>query len=174
MAWSGRVIRWLMCTSEEAEDSRSRWIHVPGKNNKDTASMRTWLLGMRILYSIVYHVCMEIGFVTGGSEKGFIDEDSAEKKLESMYLIISFYLDIPSLVSFVCRNRLGCLGYKYVPSFIVERFITRSTNKLYFLPAIYFSATSPLFFSFRRVLSSWSRTHHIRVTWSAGKFSFTE
>jgi len=45
---------------------------------------------MRILYSIVYHVCMEIGFVTGGSEKGFIDEDSAERKLESMYLIISF------------------------------------------------------------------------------------
>ena len=50
---------------------------------------------MRILYSIVYHVCMEIGFVTGGSEKGFIDEDSAERELESMYLIISFYLDIP-------------------------------------------------------------------------------
>jgi len=145
-----------------------------GKNNKGTASLRTWFLGMRILYSIVYHVCMEIGFVTGGSEKGFIDEDSAEKKLESMYLIISFYLDIPSLASFVCRNRLGCLGYKYVPSFIVERFITRSTNKLYFLPVIYFSATSPLFFSFRRVLSSWSRTHHIRATSSAGKFSFTE
>ena len=148
MAWSGRVIRWLMCTSEEAEDSRSRWIHVPGKNNKDTASMRTWLLGMRILYSIVYHVCMEIGFATGGSEKGFIDEDSAERELESMYLIISFYLDIPSLARFVCLNRIGCLGYKYIPSFIVWVFITRSTNKLYFLPAIYFSATSPLFFSF--------------------------
>ena len=122
MAWSGWVIRWLMCTSEEAEDSWSRWIHVLGKNNKDTASMRTWLLAMRILYSIVYHVCMEIGFAKGGSEKGFIDEDSAERELESMYLIISFYLDIPSLVSFVCRNRLGCLGYKYIPSFIVERF----------------------------------------------------
>ena len=132
MAWSGRVIRWLMCTSEEVEDSRSRWIHVPGKNNKDTASMCMWLLGMRILYSIVYHVCMEIGFVTGGSEKGFIDEDSAERELESMYLIIFFYLDIPSLASFVCHNRLGCLGYKYVPSFIVERFITRSTNTLLF------------------------------------------
>ena len=46
---------------------------------------------------------MEIGFAKGGSEKGFIDEDSAEGKLESMYLIISFYLDIPSLASFVCR-----------------------------------------------------------------------
>jgi len=91
---------------------------------------------------------MEIGLATGGSEKGFIDEDSAERELESMYLIISFYLDIPSLVSFVCRNRLGCLGYKYVPSFIVERFITQSTNKLYFLPAIYFTVGGFVIFFF--------------------------
>ena len=149
MAWSGRVIRWLMCTSEEVEDSRSRWIHVSGKNNKDTASMRTWLLGMRILYSIVYHMCMEIGFATGGSEKGFIDEDSAQRELESMYLIISFYLDISSLASLMCHNRLDCLDYNYVPPSIEKIFITRSINKPYFLPAIYFSATSPpfLFFS---------------------------
>ena len=45
-----------------------------------------------------------------------------ERELESMYLIISFYLDIPSLARFVCLNRIGCLGYKYIPSFIVERF----------------------------------------------------
>ena len=145
MAWSGRVIRWLMCTSEEAEDSRSRWIHVPGKNNKDTASMCMWLLGMRILYSIVYHVCMEIGFVTGGSEKGFIDEDSAERKLESMYLVISFYFDIPSLASFVCRNRLGCLGYKYVLPFIMERFVTRPINKFYFFLQFTFLSAASLF-----------------------------
>ena len=82
---------------------------------------------------------MEIGFATGGSEKGFIDEDSAQRELESMYLIISFYLDIPSLARFVCLNRIGCLGYKYIPSFIVERFVTWPINKLYFFLAIYFS-----------------------------------
>ena len=111
---------------------------------------------------------------SGRIEESFISKDSTQEKLESMYLSISFCLDISSLASLMCRNRLDCLGYKYIPPSIVKGFITRSTNKLYFLPAIYFSATSPLFFSFRRVLSSWSRTHHIRATWSAGKFSFTE
>ena len=68
---------------------------------------------------------MEIEFGMDGSERSFIYEDSTERKLESMYLVISFYFDIPSLASFVCRNRLGCLGYKYVLPFIVERFVTR-------------------------------------------------
>ena len=80
---------------------------------------------MRILYSIVYHACMEIEFGMDGSERSFIYEDSTERKLESMYLVISFYFDIPSLINFVCLNRLGCLAYKYVLLFIVERFVTR-------------------------------------------------
>ena len=106
------------------------------------------------------------------NQRSFPSMDFTEGKLESMYFNIC--LDISSLLSLVCRNWLGCLDYKYVPPSIVKGFITRSTNKLYFLLAIYFSATSPLFFSFRRVLSSWSGTHHIRATWSAGKFLFTE
>ena len=68
---------------------------------------------------------MEIEFGMDGSERSFIYEDSTERKLESMYLVISFDFDIPSLASFVCRNRLGCLAYKYVLLFIVERFVTR-------------------------------------------------
>ena len=42
-----------------------------------------------------------------------------------MYPSISFYLNISSLASLMCRNRLGCLGYKYVPPFIVKSFVTR-------------------------------------------------
>ena len=76
-----------------------------------------------------------------GSEGSLISKDSTEGKLESMYVSISFYLDISPLASLVCRDRLGCLGYKYIPSLIVRVFITRSTNKLYFLHTISFSAT---------------------------------
>ena len=96
---------------------------------------------MRILYSIVYHACMEIEFGMDGSERSFIYEDSTERNLESMYLIISFYLDIPSLASFVCRNPLGCLGYKYVLPFIVERFVTRpiQTHLLSQVPLLFCS-----------------------------------
>ena len=54
-----------------------------------------------------------------GSEGSLISKDSTEGKLESMYVSISFYLDISPLANLVCRDRLGCLGYKYVPSFIV-------------------------------------------------------
>ena len=56
-----------------------------------------------------------------------------------MYLSISFCLDISSLASLMCRNRLGCLGYKYVPPSICKSFATRQINKPYFLLAIYFS-----------------------------------
>ena len=82
---------------------------------------------------------MGIEFGMDGSERSFIYEDSTERKLESMYLVISFYFDIPSLINFVCRNRLGCLGYKYVPTSICKSFATRQINKPYFLLAIYFS-----------------------------------
>jgi len=97
---------------------------------------------------------IKVDLFSGRIEESFISKDSTQEKLEFMYLSIFFCLDISSLVSLMCRNRLDCLGYKYVPPSIVKGFITRSTNKLYFLPVIYFSATSPLFFSFRRVLSS--------------------
>ena len=97
---------------------------------------------------------MEIEFGMDGSERSFIYEDSTERKLESMYLVISFYFDIPSLASFVCRNRLGCLGYKYVLPFIVERFITRPINKPYFFLAIYFFVGGFAIFFSLRVLSS--------------------
>ena len=56
-----------------------------------------------------------------------------------MYLSISFCLDISSLASLMCRNRLGYLGYKYVPPSICKSFVTRPINKLYFFLAIYFS-----------------------------------
>ena len=51
-----------------------------------------------------------------------------------MYLSISFYLDISSLSSLVCRDRLGCLGYKYVPSFIVGVLShDQQTNSIFYL-----------------------------------------
>ena len=89
-----------------------------------------------------------------GSERSFIYVDSIKREFESMYLVIFFYFDIPSLASFVCRNRLGCLGYKYVLPFIVERFVTRPINKLYFFLAIYFFVGGFAIFFSLRVLSS--------------------
>ena len=56
------------------------------------------------------------------SEGSLIEKDYTERELESVYLIISFYLDISLLASLMCRDRLGCLGYKYVRTSIVERF----------------------------------------------------
>ena len=56
-----------------------------------------------------------------------------------MYLSTFFCLDISSLASLMCRNRLGYLGYKYVPPSICKSFVTRPINKLYFFLAIYFS-----------------------------------
>ena len=53
----------------------------------------------------------------------------------SQYFLLFRYFFISK---FDVPNRLGCLGYKYVPPSIVERFITRSISKPYFLPAIYF------------------------------------
>ena len=53
-------------------------------------------------------------------------------------LVFSFSLDISFLTSFVCRNWLGYLYYKYVPLIHGKRFITRSINKSYFFLAIYF------------------------------------
>ena len=55
-----------------------------------------------------------------------------------MYLSISFYLDF-FLASWVCRDQLGCLGYKYVPHLLCKGFVTRPINKSYFFLAIYFS-----------------------------------
>ena len=91
---------------------------------------------------------MEIEFGMDGSERSFIYEDSTERKLESMYLVISFYLEIPSLASFVCHNWLDCLGYKYILPFIVERFVIWPINKLYFFLAIYFSVVAFAIFFF--------------------------
>ena len=85
----------------------------------------------------IHHACMKIGLRAAGSEQSLIKKDSTERELESMYLIISFYLDIASLASLMCRNRLDCLDYNYIPPSIVKIFITRSINKPYFLPAIY-------------------------------------
>ena len=55
-----------------------------------------------------------------------------------------------------------------------KRFITRSTNKLYFLLAIYFSVTSPLFFFFGEFI----RVDQGRLTFERldllVSFSFTE
>ena len=65
-----------------------------------------------------------------------------------MYLIISFYLDIASLASLMCHNRLDCLDYNYVPPSIEKFFITRSINKPYFLPAIYFTVGGFVIFFF--------------------------
>ena len=102
----------------------------------------------------IHHACMKIGLRADGSEQSLIKKDSTERELESMYLVIFFYLDIASLASLMCCNRLDCLGYKYVPPSIVERFITRSINKSYFFFAIYFFVGDFAIFFFLRVLSS--------------------
>ena len=81
-----------------------------------------------------------------GSTRSFISKDSIERKLESTYLGIS--LDISSLVSFVCYNRLGCLGYKYAPSSIVKGLShNQSTNPTFSLQFTFSSVTSPFSFS---------------------------
>ena len=67
-----------------------------------------------------------------GLTRSFISKDSIERKLESTYLGIS--LDISSLVSFVCYNRLGCLGYKYVPCSFYKRLShDQQTNSTFYL-----------------------------------------
>ena len=49
---------------------------------------------------------------------------------------------------FVCRNRLGCLDYKYVLPSIVEGLSHDQSNNSIFYLQFTFSATSPLLFFF--------------------------
>ena len=80
------------------------------------------------------------------NQRSFRSMDFTEGKLESMYLNIC--LDISSLVSLVCRNWLGCLGYKYVPPSIVKDLShDRSTNPTFFLQFTLLSVTSLFSFS---------------------------
>ena len=66
------------------------------------------------------------------NQRSFRSMDFTEGKLESMYLNIC--LDISSLVSLVCRNWLGCLGYKYVLPCIVKGLShDQSTNPTFYL-----------------------------------------
>ena len=66
---------------------------------------------------------------------------------------------------------LIALGYIYISCKGPKKLDTHPIQQtLQFLCT--FSATSPFLFFFLRVLSSWSRTPHIRVTWFAGEFSF--
>ena len=75
------------------------------------------------------------------NQRSFRSMDFTEGKLESMYLNIC--LDISSLVSLVCRNWLGCLGYKYVPLSIVKSLShNQSTNSIFSLQFTLLSATS--------------------------------
>ena len=75
------------------------------------------------------------------NQRSFRCMDFTEGKLESMYLNIC--LDISSLVSLVCRNWLGCLGYKYVPLSIVKSLShNQSTNSIFSLQFTLLSATS--------------------------------
>ena len=91
---------------------------------------------------------MQIYLLADRSEGSLIEKNSTKMKLESMYLSISFCLDISYLASLMCHNRLGCLGYKYVPSSICKSFVTRPINKPYFLLAIYFSVSGFAIFFF--------------------------
>ena len=72
------------------------------------------------------------------NQRSFRSMDFTEGKLESMYLNIC--LDISSLVSLVCRNWLGCLGYKYVPPSIVKVLSHNQIKHIYFLKYFYLSA----------------------------------
>ena len=85
---------------------------------------------------------------TDGSWRDLIEKDSTQENLESMYLSIFFYLDISSLASLVCRDRLGCLGYKYVLSFIVGGLSHDQYNNTLQFPLYFFGdfAFSFLFF----------------------------
>ena len=79
------------------------------------------------------------------NQRSFRSMDFTEGKLESMYLNIC--LDISSLANLVCRNRLGCLGYKYItPSIVKGLSHNQSTNSTFFLQFTSMSAAS-LFFS---------------------------
>ena len=91
---------------------------------------------------------MQIYLLADRSEGSLIEKNSTKMKLESMYLSISFCLDISYLASLMCYNRLGCLGYKYVPLSICKSFVTRPINKPYFLLAIYFSVSGFAIFFF--------------------------
>jgi hypothetical protein len=54
-------------------------------------------------------------------------------KLESMYLNINLFRYF-SLANLICRNRLGCLGYKYVPLSIVKGLShDQQTNSTFYL-----------------------------------------
>ena len=55
---------------------------------------------------------MRIGIGMNGSATNFVSKNSTERELESIYLNISLFRY--SLASLVCRDGLGCLGYKYV------------------------------------------------------------
>ena len=57
-----------------------------------------------------------------------------------MYLSISFCLNISSLASLMCRNWLGCLGYKYVPPSIVKVLSHDQYKHIYFLKYLYLDA----------------------------------
>ena len=74
----------------------------------------------------------------------------------------------------VWHNQLGVVSVKVYISVIRDRkkliHIQYNKSVTISLQFTFLPVTSP--FSFRRVLSSWSRTSHIRATWFTGKFSF--
>ena len=74
----------------------------------------------------------------------------------------------------VCRNQLGLfsLGYIYQLYGTEKDWYTSNTTTLYNFLVIYFPIGHFAIFSFRRVLSTWSRTSHIQATWFTSKFSF--
>ena len=80
----------------------------------------------------------------GGS---FVSKDSTQGK-QSLCILILVSLDISSLASLVCRDRLDCLGYKYVLPSIVEGLSHDQSNNSIFYLQFTFSATSPLLFFF--------------------------
>ena len=67
----------------------------------------------------IYQACMKIGLRADGSEQCLIDKDSGIRVYVSYYFLLFRYFFISK---FDVRDRLGCLGYKYVPPSIVERF----------------------------------------------------
>ena len=133
-AWGGKIRRYehnkeTKCKEARASHGCARVIKI-----KKASSSKG---------SEISHACRST--FPPPNQKSFSSQDSMEAKLESMYLNIC--LDISSLANLVCRNRLGCLGYKYItPSIVKGLSHNQSTNSTFFLQFTSLSAAS-LFFS---------------------------
>jgi len=66
------------------------------------------------------------------------------------------------------------VGYKYEPPGYCKDWYTSNKYKFTLLALYFLVGDFAIFFFFSWVLSSWSRTPHIRAIWFAGKSSFTE